>query len=452
MALPRLAAITLFHFKSFKDVRIPIEPLTVLIGRNGSGKSNALDAFEVLGRLARGLDVRDALDGSLDGLSPIRGGSTGLAPAGSKSGTIKLGVEVEVPSHGVLSLEVEIEVDPEPKIVSERLTLTGLSGRKSFTVFETIPQEDRWRGDIEARVHNANRGLAPRTTLRSAQLLTFQLPQRLEQSSAAKRRVGELCTDVLTSLLGVFHLDPVPSAMRQYVPEKDVDLRRDARNLSAVLFNMSKEAMTDALGKKDAWLQLTSALQALPEHPIASVTFAATGFGDVMAGIREDFDKHKEIIPAKQMSDGTLRMLAIAAAILGGSSNLALAPTFQESAVAPTILIEELENGLHASQAHNLLELIVKSIASGAQQLIVTTHSPALLNALNGDQHEGVLIVTRDPATGWSFVNRLVDLPGYHRTLASDSLGNLVEQGRLSEAFEVPQISRERIIDLFGMG
>lgn len=451
MALPRLAAITLVRFKSFKDVRIPIEPLTILIGRNGSGKSNALDAFEVLGRLARGLDVRDALDGSLDGLMPIRGGSAGLAPAGAQKGTIKLGVEVEHSGHGTLTLEMEIEVDPEPKIISERLTLAGLPGKKSFTVFESIAQADRWRGDIDARVHNGTRGQSPRTTLRSSQLLAFQITQRLETSSAAKRLVSELCTHVLTSLLGVFHLDPVPSAMRQYVPEKDIDLRRDARNLSAVLFNMSKEAMKGDPDKKETWLQLTSALQALPEHPITSIEFASTGFGDVMAGIQENFDSHHETIPAKQMSDGTLRILAIAAAILGGSSNLALSASSRGAAVPPTILIEELENGLHASQAHNLLQLIINSISSGAQQLIITTHSPALLNALSGDQHEGVLVVTRDPSTGWSAVSRLVELPGYHRALASESLGNLVEQGRLGEAFESPNISRESLTDILGM-
>ena len=110
-----------------------------------------------------------------------------------------------------------------------------------------------------------------------------------------------------------------------------------------------------------------------------------------------------------------------------------------------TLLIEELENGLHPSQAHNLLDLVVNSIEFGGQQLIVTTHSPALLNALNGEQHRGVLIVTRDSSTGWSAVDRLADLPGYHRAMASESLGNLVEQGRLTEVFEKPSISRASI-------
>jgi predicted ATPase len=233
--------------------------------------------------------------------------------------------------------------------------------------------------------------------------------------------------------------------MRQYVPVKDIDLRRDARNLSAVLAHMKARA------EKGTWEKLTRVIQALPEHPIAGIEFDSTGFGDVMAGIRESFNERDEVIPAKQMSDGMLRMLAISTSVLGGASSLAIAPSLSGVTSTPTVLIEELENGLHPSQAHALLELIIESIKTGDQQLIVTTHSPALLNALSGDQHRGVLVVSRDPETGWSSVDRLVDLPGYSRALASDSLGTLVEKGRLGEAYKSPHISRQGVQDLLRM-
>ena len=339
MRSPRLVSISLKPFKSYQNVHIPLEPLTVLIGRNASGKSNALDAFEVLGRLAHSLDVRDALDGSLDGLAPIRGGSTGLAPAGSETQSITLAVEVDDPEHGKLSMETEISVGPEPRIIAERLYLVGLRGKKSFTVFEAWPLEDPWRTDIEAKYYNGARGRNPKTTLRSTQLLTFQLTQRLDAGSAAKRLVSELCNRVLASLLGVFHLDPVPSAMRQYVAEKDIDLRRDARNLSAVLAHLKSNA------DKSVWERITRAIQALPEHPIAGIEFVSTSFGDVMAGVRESFRDHDEIIPAKQMSDGMLRMLAITTSVLGGASSLAISPSLSGATSTPTVLIEELENG-----------------------------------------------------------------------------------------------------------
>lgn len=45
------------------EQRLPLQDLTVLIGRNGSGKSHALDGLIVLSRLALGKPVRDALGG-----------------------------------------------------------------------------------------------------------------------------------------------------------------------------------------------------------------------------------------------------------------------------------------------------------------------------------------------------------------------------------------------------
>lgn len=53
----------LTRFKSFRGATLSLRELTLLIGRNGAGKSNALDALEVLSRLAGGEDVRDALEG-----------------------------------------------------------------------------------------------------------------------------------------------------------------------------------------------------------------------------------------------------------------------------------------------------------------------------------------------------------------------------------------------------
>lgn len=55
-----LTGVRLTRFKSFADAELPLGDLTVLTGRNSSGKSNALDAIEVLARLAEGEDLVDA--------------------------------------------------------------------------------------------------------------------------------------------------------------------------------------------------------------------------------------------------------------------------------------------------------------------------------------------------------------------------------------------------------
>lgn len=54
IASPYIEELRLTRFKSFRDAILPLRDLTLLIGRNGSGKSNAIDGLHVLARLAEG--------------------------------------------------------------------------------------------------------------------------------------------------------------------------------------------------------------------------------------------------------------------------------------------------------------------------------------------------------------------------------------------------------------
>src|SRR5947207_3727970 len=92
----------LTSFKSFKDSVLPLDDLTLVVGRNGSGKSNALDGLWALARLADGEDIRESLDGGRDGPA-VRGGVTGCAPLGDSS--FKLGCSVRT-GDTVVDLDV----------------------------------------------------------------------------------------------------------------------------------------------------------------------------------------------------------------------------------------------------------------------------------------------------------------------------------------------------------
>jgi len=79
---PYLEELRLTVFKWFRDAVLPLRELTLLIGRNGSGKSNAIDALHVLGRLAEGEDLREAVDGAWREGFEVRGGITGAPLTG----------------------------------------------------------------------------------------------------------------------------------------------------------------------------------------------------------------------------------------------------------------------------------------------------------------------------------------------------------------------------------
>lgn len=434
----RISELRLTAFKSFRDVVLPLAPLTVLIGRNGAGKSNALDALEVLSRLAKGVEIRDALDGVSRDAGPVRGGVEGCPPIGSD--TFELGVTVRPASGGAIRLDVRIQVRPQVQVLFERLTV-DVRGRRRVLLETLVPQAHR--ADIEAKLWNGKQGRNPHRLFRASHLVTAQLLLRLEGRTESEQHILQTAADALAVLGGVFHLDPVPHLMRQYVPEQDVVLRRTGENLSAAVARLQHD-------EPAKFTALADIIKDLPEHEIRAIEIRRGGFGEVMLGLSEIKDGELATIPARQMSDGMLRMMAIATALLAGGRGLAV-DSAASGAQSLTLVIEELENGLHPTQAARVVELLKSSAAQQGYQVVLTTHSPALLNALDGNDHSGVVVIGRDRGTGRSRATRLVDVPGYYAMMATGGLGDVVAAGRSLDPEDLSRMDTGDLHRLLGI-
>ena len=114
-----IKSIHLQNWKSFRDATLYFDPLTILIGTNSSGKSNALDSIDFLARMGQGKDLATCLRSESNGDS-FRGGVDWVATKGEKTFTITLFVSGAVESE---EYEYSIEVSPSPKplITNERL-------------------------------------------------------------------------------------------------------------------------------------------------------------------------------------------------------------------------------------------------------------------------------------------------------------------------------------------
>ncbi|MER5647167.1 ATP-binding protein [Streptosporangium sp. NPDC002524] len=434
---PYLSELRLTEFKTFRDARLPLGGMTALIGRNSSGKSNALDGLEVLSRLAAGADIVDALDSRRGDEGPLRGGIEGCPPHGTDR--FSLGCTVvamnratpEPGSYFYVELDVTIQVRPEPEIISE--TLWGMSGKNRYT---KNPRE-RFRhkllatesgspgsGSIDATWYGGRPGRGPRAPFRSSRLLTSQLALRVEGRNDKERAVLTAAEDMLETLRGVFHLDPVPHLMRQYVPGRDTRLRRTAENLSAVIGHM---ATHDA----ERFRQLLNRVQGLVEHEVTGIEAIRSDLNDVMLALREG----PAITPAREMSDGLLRFTAIATTLLRQGRDLDLGGRdTSDDRKSPMLVIEELENGLHPSQATQVLELVKQATADDSARVIFTTHSPALLSALSSEDHKNVVVCSRDRATGLSNLRTLPEIDGYPSLMAQGDLGTIITSGLLEQA------------------
>src|SRR5690606_26779617 len=108
----------------------------------------------------------------------------------------------------------------------------------------------------------------------------------------------------------------------------------------------------------------------------------ASTLGDLMLVQREVVGEVEARVPARLMSDGTLRVLAILAALF--ETSVDAEPPAHDVGAATTLVIEEIENGLHPSQAAAMVARVIEESRAQKIRTLATTHSPAMLDALPG--------------------------------------------------------------------
>src|SRR6266545_620423 len=77
-----IRSVTVKGFKSYKDATLPLAELTVLIGANASGKSNLIEALQLLSWIERGRRLGDLLSDIKEREIAIRGSTTDLTYGG----------------------------------------------------------------------------------------------------------------------------------------------------------------------------------------------------------------------------------------------------------------------------------------------------------------------------------------------------------------------------------
>ena len=104
-----LSAVSALNFKSFSDAKLPLSELTVLIGANASGKSNALEALQLLSWLSGGQRLSQLRFDVKDRKLGLRGTTADLFRIGQEGTSFRLGCSLEPDANG-RSLELTIEL------------------------------------------------------------------------------------------------------------------------------------------------------------------------------------------------------------------------------------------------------------------------------------------------------------------------------------------------------
>ncbi len=405
-----LKQLILENWKSFRYAELPLDPLTVLIGTNASGKSNVVEALEFLQRIVRGENIEAALAGNKT-LSSIRGGVEWAALKPETKFTLNVLVNDKYAKPDYL-YSITVETKPHTQLLDESLVLI----KGSFSNNEEPPQEKLFHTNCPSShtpsitAHLYDTKIITKREFRRDQCILSQL-------IGFSLKMIEAIKVVSQSLENIFILDSVPSKIRHYSPLSD-RLESDASNIAGVLSALPDEQ------KAEVESTLSIYIKDLPEGDIQKVWTEKVGrFGtDAMLYCQEQWKPGQFTeIDARSMSDGTLRFIAILTALL----------TRPEGS---QLVIEEIDNGLHPSRAELLVRILREIGAKRKIDILLTTHNPALLDALGPEIVPFVVVAHRGSETGESKLTLLEDIENLPLLLASGTLGRLATKGAIEKS------------------
>ncbi len=407
-----LTEFRLKNFKSFQQqASLPLGPLTVLIGANAAGKSNAIEALRLLSWLAQGNKLGSIQSAINQGDTLIRGRLEDVFRRGES--VFSLGGKLSARGEPELTVEVGLR-DGELHIVHERLQAAG----------KWLYQMERPSAGLgtDAGVSYNNFASGPNKPMVSvsdqmAVFVQLESPASFQaKHKQAQQQIPAVCRTLQTILSSILFLDPVPARMRAASFLIDKRLGGDGANLSSVLHRLWHEATEE--GAPSPRDEILSFIQSLPEQDIAGLDFLEGLRGEVMVQLIETFSGEPRRYEAALLSDGTLRVLAIASAMLSAPEG-------------SLVVIEEIDNGVHPSRARHLLERI-QAVAERRQlRVLLSTHNPAMLDALPDKAVPDVVFCYRDPVGGDSRLVRLGNLEDGPELLIQDTLGHLMTSGAL---------------------
>lgn len=416
-----LKSVTYRNWKSFEGATLHIDPLTVVIGTNAGGKSNALDGLEFLHRLSTGEELSVALSGGPQ-VPPIRGGIEWAAREGSDLFTIEVLVQ-GTEERTDYEYSITVQTQPRLQLHAEKLTRVKYRPRTTenparlqlFWTDDTADDEP----SITARFYNKRAG-----TRRAMRRNTAILAQALGPGgSGPGKEISEAVEAVTRCLRNVFVLDPVPSTMRDYSPFSDV-LASDGSNVAGVLAALPRDR------RANVEEVLTLYLRRLPDRDIKKVKAEPVGKfkRDAMLYCYEQWvpSRQQTIVDARGMSDGTLRFVAILTALLTRPAGSLL-------------VIEEVDTGLHASRAALLLEMLRTVGQQNGVDVLVTTHNQAMIDALGAEMVPFVVVAHRNANSGYTELTLLEDIVRLPKLLASGPLGTLVARGLIEQSLDADE-------------
>lgn len=346
-----ITLIELDNFKSLVDFKLPLTKFNCLVGMNGVGKSTVLQGIDFIAQL---------MEGRLDSwLKERNWEASDLNSKFSRKSNISFKVVLQDPELG-------------------EITWSGSVNRSSLKCTQETVEHN---GVNLLKLEDGHYYLALKKDRKESFSIMFDY-----QGSILSQLKDVLISDTLvqlkTHVLAIRSLDLLsPEQLRSRARASDGKLGLGGQKLSAYLHEQGAEGQQKL---RDLLAQI------YPKLDSVGVKSMISGWKDIE--ITEDFAGQKLRSKARHINDGLLRLMAIL-------SQLQSANDF--------LLFDEIENGINPE----IIAFLVNTLIETEHQVLVTTHSPLILNYLDDEVAKAGLVMLFKNSSGHTKAVRLFDLP-----------------------------------------
>jgi predicted ATPase len=393
-----------FRLKNFKAVRdsgiIKFGPLTVFIGDNGSGKSSIIEGLETLQAIVT-YDLDTAMlpwRNFRDILNKAVPHKVVAASSGNRAHhTNPTSLDLRGQLGDRMSVKYSLEVSDGP------------SGNDLFIKQEALSQKGR-----NVPLVNVSRDASGHATgICETDEHVVGVDAKLQDgTSLLNLSKADFPFDIplRTFIRDWQFVSLVAQSMGYPRPQKrtggPIILEKDGSNVAEYLLairNLNPNAFGEILSSLQIILPYASDLQIALTSELERAVYL------LLTETEENFK-----VPGWLLSTGTLRILALLALL-------------HHPSPPPLIIIEEIENGLDPQSVYMIIHEIRRAIEDSKTQIIMTTHSPYLLNLLHIDH-----IVLVERVEGQPVFRRPGDDEKLRQWSESFGLGGLYTGGKLS--------------------
>ena len=333
-----ITTIHIDNFKSLVDFRVNLSKFSCLVGLNGAGKSTVLQAMDFLSQLMRG-DLNSWL---------------------SERSWEKADLNSKLSARLNIEFEVTLQLDSLGEFV--------WSGSVNRNSLHCTTETALLNGEPLLKVQEGECTLRTNGSKADKFKVVFEYQGSILSQLKESQIKGPLLA-LRNELLKVHSLDLLsPAQLRMKTRNADGQLGLGGQRLSAYLHELGKDKRETL---KNRLAGVYGQLESIDTKSLRS--------GWKQLGIKERFGNQLLSTPAEHINDGMLRLMAVLS---------------QLDSDQHFLIFDEIENGINPE----LVEFLVDALVGSNHQVLVTTHSPLILNYLEDDTaKKGVIYLYKTP-------------------------------------------------------